>query len=190
MGTEDNLEEAPVTSDEEGHVAPAGQQIDKIREIIFGGQMRDYEARFAQMERDFGERLQRQHEEFAARLEHLERSLTSAIGELREALAAETRRRDGERDQAERTLAERERALNEQIQSAASASADEAGDLRALLERNSAELNDALLTLSERLDRALAQASSELEDAKVSRDDLAVLLSDVARRLRREDAQA
>ncbi len=177
-------------TDEQSPGPAAGEKIDAIREIIFGGQMRDYEERFAVLERQLTERTEQLGEQLAQRMESLEKAMRSDIARLGDQLAGEARKRGEERDAAAAALRDADAALKARLDSVANTGNEEISDVRGVIQRNSADFHDALLNLSERLDRALAQTADTLEDVKVSRDDLAGLLSDVARRLRREDDQA
>ncbi|MEO0422366.1 MAG: hypothetical protein AAF184_08540 [Pseudomonadota bacterium] len=168
----------------------AGQQIDKIREIIFGVQMRDYEERFKLLERQLTDRTEQLGKQLAQRLESLEQQMRADVGRLGDQLASEARQRGEERDVAAAALRDADAAIKARLESVAKSGNEEIGEVREVIQRNSADFHDALMNLSERLDKALAQTADTLEDVKVSRDDLAGLLSDVARRLRRENDSA
>ncbi|MEO0973754.1 MAG: hypothetical protein AAFX85_11720, partial [Pseudomonadota bacterium] len=103
----------------------AGQQIDKIREIIFGGQMRDYEQRFALLERQLTERTQRLGNDLTRRLDTIEKDLRSDISKLGEQLVAEARERGAERDSAARALREADTAIKARLDELAKSGGEE-----------------------------------------------------------------
>jgi len=73
-----NDEQANATSQME-----APQEVDRIRDIIFGHQMRDYDQRFQIVQRDL-ERLQQELDRLAERLAEQDSSQAKRLQELRQ----------------------------------------------------------------------------------------------------------
>jgi hypothetical protein len=132
---------------------PQPESLDKVRDILFGGQMRAVESRLQGLE----ERLRQENEvlraDFAKQSEALDAFIRSEVQILGERLAAERTRRGEEL----KSLAAE---IKESVRSATLADA---------------ELRDQLLLLSERL--------GALDSAKTDRAALAGLLTDMAARL-------
>jgi hypothetical protein len=160
--------------------------VDQIREILFGGQMRDYDRRFQDLE----ERLQRDLDRFRQdqhkRLDALEQLIRDEV----EALASGIKRLDGEQRKQQATLTEQLKSSEGRLQA-------EMAELANQLEESSRLLRDRLLKLSQEtadgiqqqaddFGRSLTSATHELRDAKVAREELAGFFSEMALRLKRD----
>ena len=79
------------------NVSQAGtpQEVDRIRDIIFGTQMRDYDGRFEAVKRDL-DRLQQELERFNAQLEEQDSDQTKKLQTVRQELRTSD---DGIRDE-------------------------------------------------------------------------------------------
>lgn len=131
----------------------ADANVDKIREILFGGQMQDYELRFTA----------------------LEDRLAAAAAELRE----ETRTRlDALEAYAKREIG----ALGDRVDALGERAASDGRDLRDQLVQQSKALGDDLHRVREAL-AEIAQEAGTLRTTTTDRQLLAGLLADVAMRL-------
>jgi hypothetical protein len=81
-----------------------GDDVDKIRDIIFGTQMREYAARFAEMEAVVAAKLERMAKEFEQRFDGLERAVRERADQLKRELDTEASRRADEVADAKRQL--------------------------------------------------------------------------------------
>ena len=63
--------------------------VDRIRDIIFGGQMRDYESKFGQFEERLAKETSELREDLKRRLASLEAYVKSELGALADQLSAE-----------------------------------------------------------------------------------------------------
>lgn len=160
--------------------------VDKIREILFGGQMRDYEQRFADLEKRLTKNVELISSNFEKRMERLDTFAKREIEKLSEKIKDErkARREDGKQgarefkklaDQVESWCAE----LEEQI-------GNEALELRGILQTQSDELSGMIHDTHEQLSKNLVAETRDLADAKLAREDLAALLSEVALRLKKD----
>ena len=165
--------------------APADQpeSLDKVRDILFGSQMRAVDSRLQGLE----ERLREEHEslrtDFSRQVESLDGFIRSEVAALAERLATESRMRfDGlkalsaEIHDALRAVERRHVKLEE-----AATMADAA--LRDQLLQQSAAAASELARLGERLGAELRRSHAELASAKTDRSTLASLLTDMAGRL-------
>lgn len=160
--------------------------VDKIREILFGGQMRDYEQRFVDLEKRLTKNIELITSSFEKRLERLNTYTKREIEKLSEQIKDErkARRDDGKQGAREfKDLAQQVETwcveLEEQI-------GGEAHDLRSLLQEQSEELNGIIRDTHEQLSASLASETRTLADAKLARDDMAALLTEVALRLKKD----
>ncbi len=160
--------------------------VDKIREILFGGQMRDYEQRFADLETRLTKNVELISSNFEKRMERLDTFARRELDKLAEQVKEErkARREEGKQgskelkavaDQVETWCAE----LEEQI-------GGEAQELRGLLQEQSEELSGMIQDTHEQLSKNLTAEARNLEDGKLAREDLAALLTEVALRLKKD----
>jgi hypothetical protein len=146
--------------------------IDKIRDILFGSNMRDYEQRFARLE----EALKK---ESADLRDTTRRSLEALEGFVHKEFAALEMRLNTERD-------ERSAGAGSILKKIADMETQEAQaqrEIRSDLLQQSKELSDALRNKGEELIALLERRSQELQHAKTDRAALAGLLNEMALRL-------
>ena len=152
------------------------ENVDKIREILFGGHMRDYERRFVQLEQRLLDESRRLNE-----------SMTAAIQELRALLARESEARDSS-IHAERTLREQERRTSiAQLDQLDGALRNQVGEARELAQRELAAARDSLAQQADarhaELSSALGRVGDDLGRDKAGRSELAKLFAELAQRL-------
>ncbi|MDH3616557.1 MAG: hypothetical protein OEQ90_08805 [Gammaproteobacteria bacterium] len=160
--------------------------VDKIREILFGGQMRDYEQRFADLETRLTKNIELISNNFEKRMDRLNTFAKREIEKLAEQVKEErkARRDDGRKGAREfKELAQQLESwcaeLEEQIGS-------ETQDLRGILQEQSEELSGMIHDTHEQLSKTLAVETRSLADGKLARDDMAALLTAVALRLKKD----
>jgi DNA anti-recombination protein RmuC len=160
--------------------------VDQIRDILFGGQMRDYERRFLELE----ERIRREADKLRAdllkRMEHLE-----ALGrEQHEQLQTQAQRSDRDRREAEDSLEQRLQAQGKSLKAdllALEQKQDhDVQQLRDRLHRSNNEAAEALRERAEELLAELQRVGTQLRDDKVARQELAGFFSEMALRLNHE----
>jgi gas vesicle protein len=169
-------------SPEEGGVG----NIDKVRDILFGGQMRDYERRFAKLE----ERLARDTAELKDEVKKRLTALTDFVKNETETLASRIKTEHDERTDATKEL-------SRELREASKAVDKKTGQLDDQITRAQRELRQQLLDLNKQLTdeigrkanevlARLAQESHELRVDKADRATIAALLQEVALRLTNE----
>ncbi len=164
----------------------AGGNIDKVRDILFGGQMRDYERRFARLEERLIQETSELKDDVRKRLAALEQFVRQETESLSERIRAEQE----ERSDATRDLAQDAR-------TSAKAFEKKAGQLDDTISRVQRELRQQLLELHQNMNDdvrskiddvlgRLQQESSVLRNDKTDRATLAALLTEMAMRLTNE----
>jgi len=148
------------------------ESLDKVRDILFGGQMRAVENRLQGIE----ERLRQENEvlraDFARQVESLDTFIRSEIQILNERLAAERTKRTEELKSLAAEVKEAIRALEKRH-----VKLEESANLA------DAALRDQLLMMGEQLTTELTRSHQALDSAKTDRTALAGLLTDLAARL-------
>lgn len=160
--------------------------VDKIREILFGGQMRDYEQRFADLEARLTKNIEHISNAFEKRVERLNTFAKREIEKLAEQVKDErkARREDG------RQGAREYKELAQQLESWCAELEEQIGtetqDLRGLLQEQGEELSGTIHDTHEQLSKNLATETRNLADGKLAREDMAALLTEVALRLKKD----
>jgi len=156
--------------------ATGAESVERVRDIIFGPKMRDYEQRFEMLTRDIGrlqEELDRLNELLAARdaaqsrnLQAVRQELRQATDELKAALKAETSRLAGQLVEQDVARATGEKNLRQELQQVESnlhaAFKAEVGRLDAELADRATAQETALQNLRQELRKADADLREDL----------------------------
>jgi post-segregation antitoxin (ccd killing protein) len=168
-----------------GAVQDSGN-VERIRDILFGSQMRDYDSRFQRLDERLSREAGELRSEIQRHLETLERFMKSEFESVAQRLKAEQAERMQATEHVLQQLAETARGLELNISHLDQQTAQDVRDLRErLLEQAkswSAELKDKHDQMKGQLDREAGQ----IRDAMTGREALAEMLSEVALRLKRE----
>ncbi|KAF1712384.1 hypothetical protein CSC70_02350 [Pseudoxanthomonas kalamensis DSM 18571] len=164
--------------------AEPGDKMEQIRELMFGGVVRDIDRRLKDLSERFEAELARIARESESRLAALEARLDPQIEKLGALLRQETAARTGALDdvdtrfsQALRTQRSEINGVLQQHEDSATAAEARARDALTQLDQRTRE---ALQSLQE----ALGSARAELGGQKLAREDLADLMAEVSLRLR------
>ncbi|HYC32745.1 MAG TPA: hypothetical protein VEB59_10695 [Gemmatimonadales bacterium] len=170
--------------------APADAQpesLDKVRDILFGSQMRAVDSRLQGLE----ERIREEHDalrtDFARQVESLDGFIRSEVGALTERLASESRKRSEDLKALAAEIKEALRALERRHVKLEEAANMADASLRDQLLHQSTVAASELTRLGERLGAELRRSHEELASAKTDRGALASLLTDMAGRLTAPD---
>ena len=167
--------------------APGGVgNVDQSREILFGGQMREYSKRFGQLEERLVQDLARTAQDLEARISSVEKL---ARGEL-ERLGERLQREQEARLAGVQELHEQLTKLNQNLSAGIDRlNADTGGGLARLrqeLGNEVGQLQTRLRDQQEELQGMLAQRAGQLQEDKVDQSDLADLFNELSMRLRGE----
>jgi gas vesicle protein len=160
--------------------------IDKIRDILFGVQMRDYEKRFSRLE----ERLLKEsgdlRDETRKRFDALETFVKSEFEAMTQRLGAEQRMRDESVQAVSRDLQDTGKALERKLSQFDEQTTRTQRELRQQILDQSKNLSDEIRQKYEELSALLDREVAELGDSKTDRASLASLFTEVALRLNNE----
>lgn len=160
--------------------------VDKIRDILFGGQMRDYEQRFADLEARLTQNIERVSSNFEKQVERLNAFAKREIEKLNQQLKDERKARRDEGKQASRGHKE----LAQQVESWCAELEEQIGgethELRGLLQEQAEELSGMVRDTHEQVSKNLAVETRHLADTKLASADLAAVLAEVALRLKKD----
>lgn len=162
----------------------ADRNVEQIRDILFGGQMRDYERRFQELNQRLEADLSRLRENQDKRLAQIDKRIDDHLDKLGRLLRQEVQDRSAAVEELESRLQQAARTTRGEINNALEAHAQE---LASSDERQRASLADQQASADARAaetEGSLARTGAELRADKVGREDLAALLTEVALRLK------
>lgn len=173
------------STQESPELASAGN-VDQIRDIIFGSQMRDYESRFQRLEERLLSELATVRKEVNNRVEALETYMRGEVDALNERLISERDERETETKNIEDEIKNLSKELLRKISQLDESMAKHNRDLRQQLLDQSKNLSSDIDATREQLSTALTRSSNELRESKTDRVALAELFSEVSLRLKDE----
>ncbi len=182
MGANKRLEIAKAP--EAANADASENKMDQIRELMFGGVVRDFDRRIKEVSERMESELGRLAADYEKRIVALEARLDPQIDKLNALLRQETAARISALDDVDVRFSQAQRTQRSEINTALQQHEDSANAAEA-------RARDALVLLEERSQAALqavrdalASTRSELGGQKLAREDLADLMAEVSLRLR------
>jgi hypothetical protein len=168
----------------QGAAGEAGAgNIDKIRDILFGSNMRDYEQRFSRLEEALKKESLDLRETTRRHLEALEGFVHKEFAALDARLNTERDERSENHSRLAADLSSASTSILKKIGEIENHEAQAKREIRSDLLQQSKELSDAIRTKGEELIALVERRSQELQHAKTDRAALAGLFNEVALRL-------
>jgi hypothetical protein len=169
------------TSEDENHEAA---NVDKIREILFGGQMRTYERHFARLEEQLAKETELLRHDVKKRYEALEEYVHAELDLLKQRLKAERTERTTSVQGLEHELRESVNAAAKRFAELDESVLEAAGEARARLLEQSKKLTEEIEEKHRTLTALVEREALALHRSKTDREALADLFTEVAMRLR------
>ena len=157
--------------------------VDKIRDILFGNQMRDYERKFGFLEERLLKEIADLRDETGNRIDSIETYIKKEVESLSDRLKAEQDIRSESDQKTLKELHETAKALSENVEKLDENQSKAARDLRQQLLEQSKNLSDEIRKKHKESSTTLNQSVQELQAAKVDRFALSELLMDMAVRM-------
>lgn len=177
---------SPPVRAENASLAEAPDNVNKIREIIFGTQMREYERRFEDLSNRYLADISRLKSDIDVRFERLEALLRKEVEETGKKIQTEKRDRNEAEENLGRMLQEAKKALSERVSSVDEHLSQQASALRNELHQEAnaqtQRLNESIALVMQRIDGDVGA----LRGDKVARQDLGELLTELGMRLKGE----
>ena len=162
------------------------QSLDKVRDILFGQQVRESEKRFGRIEDRLQKELAEAREQFAKRMSAIEAFIKSEV----DALSDRAKSEQSERTKADRELAaelaDTAKTLEKKLSDLDGRTTDSLREIRKLILEQSKALRDEQQRNHAELTQTMNRALSELRHDKADRLGLAELFADVAMKLKGE----
>jgi len=165
---------------------PARGNLDKIRDILFGAQSRDTDARFGALEKRLSEEAEELRHELTKRFDALEHYMRREVSALGERLNVEQR----ERNMVATGLAEAQhaavQAFNEKVGQLFNHVTDRHIEMQHQLHESSSTLGSQFKQAHEEMSAVFERALTELRSSKTDRASLAIMLAEMAHKLNHE----
>lgn len=183
---------APAPADREaaaeskGGALPAaapGANMDKVRELLFGTQMREMEKRLTRMEDKLAQDQSDFREDARRRFDALEQLICNELAAAAERARSEREEREQSVRATEKALLEALRASERKVALLDEQLAKAQRELRQQQHEQTAGLRDELRAARDQLSRSMSRSVEELRSDKLDRSTLATLLTEVAARL-------
>jgi DNA repair exonuclease SbcCD ATPase subunit len=162
----------------------AERNVDQIRDILFGGQMRDYERRFVEFDARLEAELARLRDAEEKRLAQIDKRIDESLDKLGKLLRQEIQDRNRSLDDLESRIQQAARTSRSEVATSLDAHAAELAATDERLRSAVADVAKATYARAGETEGALARLAADLRDEKVGREDLAALLAELALRLR------
>ena len=163
-----------------------GGKVDRIRDILFGSQMRDYDGRFQRLEEHLAQEAAAIRTDVQTRLETLERFMKGELESMTNRANAEQSERSSGIEKLGRDLGETAKTLESRIKGLDEQTAGETRALRQQLLDQAKALSDEIRQRHDEMKSGLAREAEQIRGAMTGREALAEMLSEVALRLKNE----
>ena len=184
----DSKKIAMIPADSNGGSEAAGASVDKIRDILFGSQIKNYETRFARLEDTFARETADLKETMRRRFESVETFFRKEADSLSARLKAEKEERTESLKSIARDLKSTSDALSKKILELENKTAEDHSGLRQELMQESRKLLEEIRQKSDSLTALVEKRSGELREQKLDRAALASLLTEVAIQLSEDES--
>jgi hypothetical protein len=166
--------------------AVSSSDIDQLRDIIFGGQLREYERRFARMEERLAKELTDVREEVRDRCTTLERYVRDELESIRVELRATEQSRTADERRLSELIVDSTKSAEGRITALSDLVGKQHRELRTQLLEQTRTITDDVQRRHADLLALVTRDAAELRDGKADRTALSALFMEVALRLRDE----
>lgn len=157
--------------------------MDKIRELLFGGHMRDFDRRFQSLEDKISKESANIRKDMDKRLETLENFIKKNVEKLTEKQQQERSSRTDALKDLQRQLQQFEKNTEKDLERLDNSMSQEVLSINNQLHDQSKELLTIIQQVQDDSTAALNDEANRLTDQKVNREDLADLFTELALRL-------
>lgn len=157
--------------------------VDKIREILFGGQMRDYDKRFARLEERLLKESAELREGSRRSIEALEMFVKNEFAAIANRLQTEQQSREGSVQGVSRELHEAIKSVDSKLTQFNNQTTETQRDLRQQLLDQSKSLNEEIRRKHDDVSATLEREFAALNHEKTDRASLSALFTELALRL-------
>jgi hypothetical protein len=163
--------------------AEGGASLEKVRDLLFGVQMRDYERKFARLEERLAKETSDVREDVKKRLASIEQLIRTEIEALSDRIRGEQDERSKAVKDLSRQIEETARTFEQKCGQLDDQMARGLREVRQQLHEQGKRLSDDIRQQADDIVARLVRESQELRTDKADRAMLAALLNDMAMRL-------
>lgn len=161
-----------------------GANVDKIRDILFGSQMRDYEKRFARLEENLNKALDTLRDDLTKRLETLSGFVQKEVDSLSQRIKTEKSERGEGAKELAQELKDAAKALEKKLSALDEQFSDGQSELRAKILEHAKSFASEIERLRREAAASLDREVQGLRHDKTDRTALADLLAEFSLRLK------
>ena len=162
------------------------ESIDKVREIIFGAQLKEYEKKFHKLEELIQKEIKNMRSETKKNLDFLEEFIQKETSSLKQSLKTEISNREESENDLDQKVNETRKNIEKKLGQFNQTFSNENQEIREQILHHSKQLMEEIQLKYAELGQTVEKAVAELNDTKTDRTTLANLLSEVAMRLKEE----
>ncbi|NNF51889.1 MAG: hypothetical protein HKN59_05555 [Gammaproteobacteria bacterium] len=162
------------------------QNVDKIREILFGAHIRDYDSRFSQLEQRLVAENEKMGQFLEKRLTGIATATQRELAGLSEHIENQNKKLSALQSETHSELESARHQIGERLNDLQHALDQETGALRSDLSEQYNSLIELVKKTRASMDESLTRESGRLEHGKVDREGLATLLADLSAQLRQD----
>lgn len=163
-----------------------GANVDKIRDILFGSNMREYEKRFARLEEKLTKSSEALREDLKKRFDSLETYVRDEMESLSQRLKAEKAERSESIKELTRESRDATKSLEKKASQLEEQLSEAQADLRGRILDQSKSLTNQIQKTREEVEASLEHEAEVLRNDKTDRAQLADLFTELALRLKDE----
>jgi trans-2-enoyl-CoA reductase len=167
-----------------GEAQNATDNIDQIRDIIFGAQRREYDTRFQKIESDFAAFRQQTSSQLEDIKDALVREIAAAVQSLEKKLKLLGTSTQEENTALRKLLEQTEKKFSANLTTLTQETSDEASAIRKEVSDTRGKLQQEIRALRDQIYQDLNTHISSLEDAKVSRESLSEILFELGMKMK------
>ena len=160
--------------------------VDKIRDILFGNQIREFDDKFSQLEQRMSAEIAGLRQENALQIDSLKTFVESEIEILTSKLAGEEKSRINELDNLESELKKVGRQMDEKISDVGASLDAQSRDINQKLLKQSQDFNAEVTNQTDITRKRMDDYKRELTNSKVDRSVLAEMLNTLALQINAE----
>jgi len=169
-------------------INPGLGDIEKVRDILFGKYVADFQQRFAELEERLEDDVEELKQRLSDKIDSMDDEVNRSLERLDQQILHEQNNRDNELNSLQKSFNDAETSLKHSINLLEDQANQDLNSVRLSLEESHQELIDASQAAQRQLGDQLEKQKAYLENDKVGRQSLALLLDEVAIKLRGNDS--
>lgn len=154
--------------------------VDKIRDILFGNQMRDFDRKFSQLEERIADDLGNLRKENALQIESLQTYIESEIEILASKLSGEEKNRIDEMDNLDADLKKNVKQIDKKIADVGKSLDSQSRETNQKMLKQSQDFNTEMNNQFDQVRKRMDEYKQELTTSKVDKSILAEMLNSLA----------